>query len=99
MRCLVQVSKNSIKDELEAVADVIDCLPSLVAVALRSNPCFRVPSDRRRLMGLLKCFHDIRCKIRFIDKLVTLDEVCSSSLFFKCLFVFSGLMQVLSLVT
>ena len=65
---------NHIKNSLEEIAEVMDGLYALEAIALRQNPAVHSAAQRRQLLLLLDCLDRPRCHLQMVDTPLTIPE-------------------------
>lgn len=71
---ILDVSSNNISNGLAQLADYFDEFPALEVLCIRNNPCVRTPKDRLALIGLMKTFRKMDCKLSVVDIRVGVAE-------------------------
>lgn len=73
----VNLSNNSIKTPLDAIAVVIDKMMVLEELFISPNESFSPSANHRmQLLNMLECLRDNTRVLRILDREITLDEVC-----------------------
>ncbi|OHS95674.1 hypothetical protein TRFO_38180 [Tritrichomonas foetus] len=75
----LDLSYNNIEDSIDVLANFIDGIPNLEAIALRINPIMKTTTDRKNLISKIKRLQKMDDCLRFIDYEIDPTEIVDKS--------------------